>query len=163
MLLQLPSQILRCFLIESVLNMNGNCSSSFLGQFPCISLWNLYWKLTQMLLELPGPIPSRFFIKSLLKVNGNALGACWANDLPASQPTNQFTNQPTNQICMEIGPRTSWAKCFTFLYETFIKSQWKHSWSSLDLIHCVCLLNLHYMSMEMLLELVGPMALTLMI
>ena len=22
---------------------------------------------------------------------------------------------------MEIGPRTSWAKCFTFLYETFIK------------------------------------------
>ena len=46
------------------------------------------------LLELPGPIPLRFFIKSLLKVNGNALATCWANDLPASQPTNQSTSQP---------------------------------------------------------------------
>ena len=43
---------------------------------------------------LPGPIPLRFFIKSLLKVNGNALGTCRANDLPASQPTNQSTSQP---------------------------------------------------------------------
>ena len=46
---------------------------------------------------LHGPIPLRFFIKSLLKVNGNALGACWANDLPANQPINQPTNQPTSQ------------------------------------------------------------------
>ena len=48
----------------------------------------------KILLEFPGPIPLRFFIKSLLKVNGNALGTCWANDLPASQPTNQSTSQP---------------------------------------------------------------------
>ena len=45
----------------------------------------------------PGPPRTNsltFFIKSLLKVNGNALGACWADDLPASQPTNQRTLRP---------------------------------------------------------------------